>query len=126
MSFSTKRKVDTECRSFQKKWKLEYFFADLNRKPTCLVCRQEISVVKEYNIRRHYQTHHAHEYNNLMGKIRKEKYDALLACLRNQQSSFSKFRDDSEAAVKASYVISREIALASKPYFYKNMYYESY
>ena len=48
------------------------------------------------NIRRHYETHHDERCLGLQGKPRREKVK--------------------EAAVKASYLIANDIALASKPY----------
>lgn len=40
----------------------------------------------------------------------------MLAGLRKQQSTFAQSQDDSEAAVKASYLIASKIALVSKLY----------
>lgn len=91
-------------------------FTELNGKPVCLVCMQQVSVLKEYNIRRHYETQHGEKYNSLHGELRKQKVNELLAGLRKQQSVFTRSREVSDAAVKASYVIASQIALASKPY----------
>lgn len=90
MSLSKRRKVDTECRVFQEKWTSSYFFTEINGKPVCLVCSEHVSVLKEYNIRRHYQTHHGEKYKNLQGQLRTEKTNELLAGLRKQQSVFSR------------------------------------
>ncbi|XP_037789324.1 general transcription factor II-I repeat domain-containing protein 2-like [Penaeus monodon] len=87
MSLSKKRKVDTQ-----------------------------VSVLKEYNLRRHYETLHAEKYKNLQGQQRLEKVNELLTALKKQQSVFSRSREISDAAVKASYLIANEIALASKPF----------
>ncbi|XP_070761850.1 general transcription factor II-I repeat domain-containing protein 2-like [Enoplosus armatus] len=111
-----KRKVDTECRIFQEKWTRSYLFTEIHGKPLCLVCLQQVSVLKEYNIRRHYETLHGEKYNSLQGQLRREKINELLVGLRKQQSTFTQSREVSEAAVKASYLIASEIALASKPY----------
>ncbi|XP_014788869.1 general transcription factor II-I repeat domain-containing protein 2A [Octopus bimaculoides] len=73
MSLSKRRKVDTECRLFQEKWAVSYLFVEVNRKPVCLVFSQQISVLKEYNIWRHYETHHADKYNNLQEQMRRQK-----------------------------------------------------
>lgn len=81
-----------------------------------MVCLQQVSVLKEYNIRRHYETHHSEKYDGLQGQLRRDKINELLAGLRKQQSTFIQSREVSEAAVKASYLIASEIALASKPY----------
>lgn len=82
----------------------------------CLVCSQQVSVLKEYNIRRQYETHHGEKYDRLQGQLRKNKINDLLASLKKQQSVFTRSRDISDAAVKASYLIANEIASASEPY----------
>lgn len=115
MSLSKKRKIDIEGRVFQEKWTHSYLFTDVNGKAVCLVCSQQVSVMKEYNIRRHYVTHHSEKFN-MQGQMRKEKVNELLGALRKQQCVFTRSRDISAAAVKASYIIANEVALASKPY----------
>lgn len=109
--------MDTECRIFQEKWTTSYLFTEIHGKPLCLVCLQQVSVLKEYNIRRHYETLHGEKYNSLQGQLRREKINELLVGLRKQQSTSTQSREVSEAAVKASYLIASEIALASKPYY---------
>jgi len=74
---------------------------EVNGIPVCLVCSQQVSVVKECNIRRHYETHHAERYHGLQGQPR-EKVKELIAGLQKQQSIFTSSRDISTAAVKAS------------------------
>ncbi|KAL6485122.1 hypothetical protein MHYP_G00071670 [Metynnis hypsauchen] len=78
---------------------------------------QQVSVLKEYNIRRHYETQHGQKYNSLHGELRKQKVNEMLVGLRKQQSVFTRSREVSDAAVKASYVIASQIALALKPHF---------
>ena len=58
----------TEC-SFPGKY---YLFTEVNTKPVCLVCNQQVSVLKEYNIQSHYETH-KENFQNLQGQLRKEK-----------------------------------------------------
>jgi hypothetical protein len=41
-----KRKVDSECRSFQERWTENYFFIERKRKPVCFICLYTVSVVK--------------------------------------------------------------------------------
>ena len=83
--------------------------------PACLVCLQQASVWNKYNIRRHYETHHAESYLGLQEQPRREKGKELIAGLKKQHSVFTSSRDISAAAVKASYLIAIDIALASKP-----------
>lgn len=101
---------------FQEKWSSSYLFTEVNGKAVCLVCSQHVAVLKEYNLRRHYVSLHADKYDNFQGQRRREKVNELLVGLKKQQSVFTHSRDISDAAVKASYLIANEIALASKPF----------
>jgi len=73
-------------------------------------------MVKKYNIRHHYETHHAERYRGLQGQPRREKVKELIAGFKKQQSVFISRPDISAADVKSSYLIANDIALASKPY----------
>lgn len=73
-------------------------------------------VLKENNVRRHDEALHADKYKNFQGQQRTEKANELLAVLKKQQSVFTHSREISNAAVKASYLIANEIAVASKPF----------
>ncbi|XP_055011762.1 general transcription factor II-I repeat domain-containing protein 2B-like [Boleophthalmus pectinirostris] len=115
IKMSKKRKVDTEGRIFQDRWKEKYFFWEVGGKPVCLICSQQVAVAKEYNIKRHYETH-AEKYSEYTGQLRTKKLNELASSLQKQQAVFSKCRDTHEGAVKASYIIAWEIAKASKPF----------
>ena len=55
-----KRKIEEEMRNFNEKWTSEYFFIEnADSRPLCLICEQTVSVNKEYNIKRHYDSKHA-------------------------------------------------------------------
>ncbi|XP_060797901.1 general transcription factor II-I repeat domain-containing protein 2B-like [Neoarius graeffei] len=112
---SKKRKVDSEGRIFQEKWREKYFFWEVGGKPVCLICSQQVAVSKEYNVKRHYETH-ADKYSQFTGQRRTEKLNELASNLQKQQAAFSKSRETHEGAVKASYIIAWEIAKVSKPF----------
>ena len=116
MALSKKRKVDTECRVFQEKWTESFLFTEVNTKAVCLVCNQQVAVLKEYNIRRHYETHHKGKYKHYKGQQRKDEINKLMAGLNKQQSTFTRSRDIADGAVRASYLIANELVRASKPY----------
>ena len=65
MSSIDKRKA--EERTFLKKWEEDYLFVENDGKPQCLVCQKTVSVAKEYNIKRHYDTLHKHKYEKCKG-----------------------------------------------------------
>ncbi|KAM9584366.1 general transcription factor II-I repeat domain-containing protein 2A isoform 2-T2 [Trichechus inunguis] len=72
-----KRKIDQEGRVFQEKWERAYFFVEVQNIPTCLICKQSMSVSKEYNLRRHYQTNHSKHFDQYTEKMRDEKLHEL-------------------------------------------------
>lgn len=43
----------------------------------CIICKETIAVLKEYNIKRHYETKHKDKFKNLEGKERVEKFNFL-------------------------------------------------
>lgn len=110
------RRVDTECRIFKQKWTESFLFIEVDAKPVCLVCNQQVSVLKEYNIRRHYETHHKKKYGDFEGQLRSDEIKKLKARMKIQQSTFTRRRDIAEGSVMASYLISYELVRASKPY----------
>ena len=111
-----KRRIEDELRVFQTKWTDFYFFIEFNNKPTCLICKESISALKEYNIKRHYETKHEREYNTIQGQFRKDKIIELKRNLAKQHQIFRNFGCQSESSVKASYKVAEIIAKKSKPY----------
>ncbi|XP_047989846.1 general transcription factor II-I repeat domain-containing protein 2-like [Leguminivora glycinivorella] len=85
-------------------------------KPICLVCNESVAAMKEYNIKRHYDTKHSKKFADLQGQLRIDKAESLKKQLERQQHSFRKHNEDSEAVVKVSYIISEKIARKSKPF----------
>lgn len=112
---SKKRKVDKECRVFQERWKERYFLSEVHGKLVFLICSQQVAVAKEYNVKRHYETH-AEKYDKYTGQLRTEKVNELASSLKKQQTVFSKCRETHDGAVKASYIIASESAAASKTF----------
>ena len=115
MSGQKKRKVDSEARIFQEKWTIDYFFTCVNDKPVCLLCSESISVMKEYNVKRHYTTKHS-LFDSYQGERRKEKADKLVQNLKQQQTIFIKKSDTADNLLRVSYIVSEKIAKHSKNY----------
>lgn len=111
-----KRKISDESRIFQDKWTLNYFFVEFRSKPVCLICRESVSVLKEYNVKRHYDTKHADKFHQYQGLIRHEKVSDLKKQLSGQQQIFTKAAAESIHHVKASYAVALILAKKSKPY----------
>ena len=115
-TMSRKRKIEEENRSFQERWEEKYFFALCGDKITCLLCQIVLSVPKESNLKRHYETSHKTKYGGLEGKLRTEKVLQLKSSLQKQKALFTKSNNEADAAVEASYLLSEIIAKHSKPF----------
>ena len=65
MRAAKKRNVDSERRVFKKEWTTKYFFIEVGLTAVCLIFQKKFAVVKEYNIRRHFDTNHGNYRNSL-------------------------------------------------------------
>lgn len=72
-----KRRITEELRSFQDRWTINYFFVEIKTKPICLICNDAVSVLKEYNIKRHYETKHANKFDKYKGQFRQDQVNDL-------------------------------------------------
>lgn len=105
-----KRKLEDECRTFNEQWTTKYFFIQHQSKPLCLICRDVLSVFKEYNIKRHYESRHGSKYSSLEGTARNTETSILKKHLTGQQNIFKK--KGNEAAVRASFRVFRDNSCA--------------
>lgn len=87
MAAPKKRKIASECRRFQTRWENEYFFKEINGKCVCLICNEDVAMMKEYNVRRHYETKHQ-SYASYTGAERAQKFKQMAASLQAQQQFF--------------------------------------
>ncbi len=67
------RRWHTDKRNFKKVWQDEFLFTEVKSKAVCLVCKQSVAVLKEYNIRRHYETKHSAAFSKYNGEERKKE-----------------------------------------------------
>ena len=112
-----KRKVDTECRVFNEKWGGKYFFVEAdNHTANCLICGESIAVLKEYNLRRHYETKHQSKYSKLSDKLRTEKFQSMKRNLQGQRSLFVKKFTEIESIAPTSYKFEQKIIERGKPF----------
>jgi len=87
---SKMRKLEDECRVFNKVWIEKYFFTDVGDKAVCLICSETVSVFKEYNVKRHFETKHNAFGNNLSNEERQKKATTLAKRVKQQQTMFKK------------------------------------
>lgn len=113
-----KWKVDAENRGFQARWETEYMFTEVKGKPVCLLCGESLAVMKEYNLRRHYETSKklTEKDKNMDTEQRLQKVEELKRRLKSQQAPFTKAKSQSEAAVKASFIVAEEVAKSARPF----------
>ena len=108
--------MESENQSFNESWTTDYFFVEHNGKPHCLLCGSIVSVFKEYNVKRHYDTHHKDTYKDMAPEIRNMKITELKKKL-GQQKTLGFFASASNAAaVSASYRVAHLIAKCCKPF----------
>ncbi|KAI0207742.1 General transcription factor II-I repeat domain-containing protein 2, partial [Lamellibrachia satsuma] len=111
-----KRTIDEECRAFNESWAIKYFFVEFKSKPMCVICNEIVSVKKEYNIKRHYDTKHAKTYGDYTGDRRAEKSQHCEGALMKQQLVFTKRNTKAQNNVRASFEVSSLIASRLKPF----------
>nr|XP_061800942.1 general transcription factor II-I repeat domain-containing protein 2-like [Nerophis lumbriciformis] len=111
-----KRKVDTENPAFKTRWESEYMFTEVGGKPVCLLCGVSVAVMKEFNLRQHHETKHADKDKDMDMEQRLQKAEELKRGLNSRQALFRKAKSQSEAAVKASFILAEEIAKSARPF----------
>lgn len=60
---------------------MSYLFTEMHGKHLCLVCLQQVSVLKEYNSWGHYETHHGTKMQQIARTIDKREINELLGGL---------------------------------------------
>ena len=108
---SVKRKLTYPSRHFNSLWEEKYLFVEDTSKPQCLLCLQIVSVPKEYNLKRHYETRHKSQYEQYDGNARiavvkdlKGKYYKQISCLTN----FTKTNlSDKKACYEVSLILAK-------------------
>jgi hypothetical protein len=111
-----KRKINDEHRIFKEDWTELFFFIEHGGKLLCLICNKTITVMKEYNVRRHYDNEHKAKFENLTGELRQNKIKHFLTSLGSQQNIFKSQNTRNEASVRASYVVAEMLAKNNRPF----------
>ena len=115
MTENKKRKIESEGRVLNSEWTNKYLFTVVNSKILCLVCRNLVSVPKEYSPRRHFETNHPN-LAELDTNKKSLKAESFLASLRSEQNFFKFSGNESVTAIRVSFEISRKIATAGKSF----------
>ena len=115
-SASKMRKIDYEKRQFNEDWTYQYFMDEIKGKVVCLICSETLSVMKEFNSRRHYESKHAATYDELQGELRKNKIEKLKKNLSSQRNLFFKQSSEMSQFTSASCKVAQFIAKSSRPF----------
>ncbi|XP_042198919.1 general transcription factor II-I repeat domain-containing protein 2A-like [Callorhinchus milii] len=115
MNINRKRKIDVENRKFQSKWEMEYLFVESNGKPQCLVCMQVLSVLKEFNIGRHYNALHKAKYDGCIGDARAALIEDMKSKIK-QKKVIIRAPTSQSASLTASYEVCLQLAKCKKPF----------
>ncbi len=75
--------------NFRKPRRRNIFFVEQDNRITCLICNFTISVCKEYNIKRHYDTKHS-SFSKFEGEDRNRIIESLCRSLVAQRNMFKK------------------------------------
>ena len=67
-------------------------FTDIASKPICLICGGNVAVIKEYNVRQHYETKHQDKLINLDAEQKLQEVEELKRNLTSQQTFFTKVK----------------------------------
>ncbi|CAM1317975.1 EPM2AIP1 (predicted) [Pycnogonum litorale] len=116
MNTTKKRKVEDECRTFNKEWTYKYFFTDVGSEAVCLICHASIAVFKEYNLKRHFQTKRSNFGKNLSESELQRKANEMLRNLQQEETTFVKQSKVQETATNASFVVAHRIAQRNKAF----------
>jgi hypothetical protein len=92
-------------RVFNIKWEEEHLFIENNGEPLCLVCQQTISVMKEYNVRQHYETLHGTQHARYVVKSRSDIVMSLKNKHQKRKEVLSSFWKPQTASLTTSYKV---------------------
>ena len=118
LALKRKRSLAKEGRQYNPDWEQEYFCIVARNVLVCTICNSSISAMKEYNVKRHYNSVHKDwdEKYPTGSNLRSFKLVELKNSLAKQQDIFTKRAGVADSLTEASYKISWELATARKPF----------
>ena len=83
----------------------------------CLICLKTVAVLKEFNMRRHWEAdHRASNFGSMSPAERKDAIDRLSGNLQKTTSFFRKQTAEADKIVRAGYDVSRILTRWMKPF----------
>ena len=101
---------------FNTSWTQQYFFIESNEKPFYLICYQTVGAIKEYNLKRRFESLHKSSMLLLDKDQRKRKLNSLILALESRRKFFKKSDSENKAVSRVSFEISQLIAKRMKPF----------
>lgn len=115
-----KRKVDFENREFKSEWTEKYAFVLPvgSTKPMCLICSDKVAIIKSGNVKRHYETKHAHFEQNYPQntELRTTKINQLKSSYEATSSVIVRSATQQERATEASLRVAWVLGKHKKPF----------
>jgi hypothetical protein len=108
-----KRKIGDEQR-----WESDYFITNTNGKLQCVLCMHDLSVPKEYNVKRYYTSLHEEKLKKYEGASRTTLLEDYKKKLKQQNGVFTKVLKTQTSGLTASYAVALELAKPKKPFSY--------
>jgi len=81
---------------FNGEWFVKYFVVQQNERGLCLICRNNIACLKEFDIKRNYNSRHSEQYEGILGQLRVDKAHQWKMSLRGQQKIISLHKNDTQ------------------------------
>ena len=94
-----KSKVDCEKRCLSNEWCKKYFVIQHKESIICLIYKNTIALMKEYNMKRYYCTKHASKFDSIDGQLHFDKIGQLKKSL-SMQKVFHAYEKDTELITK--------------------------
>ncbi|XP_076323848.1 general transcription factor II-I repeat domain-containing protein 2-like isoform X1 [Tachypleus tridentatus] len=91
-------------------------YGNKNQRATCVICAESVAVLKEYNLRRHYETKHLSTYLKFSGKFRSKKFESMKRVFESQKNLFTRKFAENESVTRTSYKIVHRMAERGKPF----------
>lgn len=111
-----KRKSNEGNRKFNIEWTFKYFIVECSSKLMCLICREIITNIKEYNCRRHYELKHSSTYNIFTEELRNTKIEELKNGISAEKNIFSKQFIENKTFTRSSCKVAQIIARSSRSF----------
>lgn len=117
-STNKKRKLTDENRCFNPEWNKLFFMLHKDT-AQCVICQKTVGVMKDYNMRRHFESVHP-EYAKIDAAKKKQEFTRLSSALQRQTALFVKSitaaQTTAASNTTASYRVAYLVATRLKPF----------